>query len=217
MWLTCYTDPTTTTATPSLLCLPLLRRHCSAFTCAAPAPPTARRNRHCSAAVTAAAGRTRLKGGGEGACAMHAQRMRSPGGALGALPGRKLVPADGPRPAPSRGGGGGAGRRLQRLRRGQTCRGGRCLGGLRVQLSIARMPGVSGTVLILKGAGETFGGGAGAVGSGAYPLQPRAVTARSAGSKQRAPDHCCQLPIGCGQSTAGSGRALATRTAKDRA
>ena len=86
-----------------------------------------------------------------------------------------------------------------------------------MQLNIARMPVVGRDMLILKGAGEIFGGGAGAMGSGAYPWQPRAVTARSAGSKQRAPDHCRQLPIGCGQSTAGSGRALATRTAKDRA
>ena len=86
-----------------------------------------------------------------------------------------------------------------------------------MQLSIAREKGANLEELNLKGPGEAFAGGAGAVGSGAYPWPPRAVTARSAGSKQRAPDHCYQLPIGCGQSTAGSGRALATRTAKDRA
>ena len=148
---------------------------------------------------------------------MHAQRMRPPGGALGALPGRKLVPADGPRPAPSRGGGEGAGRRLQRLRRGQTCPSGGGAGVLRVQLSIAREKSANLAGLNLKGTGETFAGGAGAVGSGAYPWEPRAVMAISAGSKLRAPGQCCQLPIGCGQSTAGSGWALATRTAKDRA
>ena len=88
---------------------------------------------------------------------------------------------------------------------------------LRGQVSIAREKSANLEELNLKGEGETFGGGAGAVDSGAYPWQPRAVTARSAGSKQRAPGQCCQLSIGCGQSTAGSGRALATRTAKDRA
>jgi len=86
-----------------------------------------------------------------------------------------------------------------------------------VQLRSATVQSANLAELNLKGPGEAFAGGAGAVGSGAYPLQPRAVTARSAGSKQRAPGQFRQLPIGCGQSTAGSGRALATRTAKDRA